>query len=194
MTAPRLSAHRTAGESRRCHGRPMCDTGGHTSLRARHQAGSTLAAFALAALTALTGLGCEGDAPAPPPARLAGTLSFEVRDSADVVLELAADGRSLRVTLETTASHGLLPAGSPLVADGRVAAFPEASGVLYTAKLQGPAQPDGPCGAEPVSLALSLHRSLDDAMVLGGMAAYCGHDRYDGVPVRILRLAGELGP
>ena len=50
----------------------------------------------------------------------------------------------------------------------------------------------GRCGGEPVSLALSLARRGDARRVAGGLTAYCGADRFAGVPVRVLRLSGEL--
>ena len=43
-----------------------------------------------------------------------------------------------------------------------------------------------------VSLALSLHRRGKNNRVGGSLTAYCGKDKFYGVPVRILRLTGEL--
>ncbi len=43
-----------------------------------------------------------------------------------------------------------------------------------------------------MSLALSLHRQGANAMVLGGLTAFCGADTWHGVPAKVLRLAGPL--
>jgi len=87
---------------------------------------------------------------------------------------------------------GVAPAESALSGSGRIESITEAGATLYTARLSAPAQPAGPCGAQPVSLALSLHRQGANATVHGGLTAYCGAEQWHGVPPRVLRLAGEL--
>ncbi|MSP24365.1 MAG: hypothetical protein EXR75_04220 [Myxococcales bacterium] len=137
---------------------------------------------------------CDAAAELPGAISWSGTLTLELRDSAEVVLTVAPDGDAVRVAVTPTASYGLLEVRKPLVADGRVASFPEVGASLYTAKFALPAVSDGPCGAEAISLAMSLHRDGENRMVLGGLTAYCGANRFHGTPVRILRLAGELTP
>ena len=98
----------------------------------------------------------------------------------------------MRVTVTSAAGFGLMPEGQALTADGFVERIPETGDTLYTARLAGPANAEGPCGSEPVSLALSLHRPGNNATVLGGISAYCGDNTWYGVPARVLRLAGPL--
>jgi len=123
---------------------------------------------------------------------LSGSLALEIRDTADIEIVPGSDGVTMTVTLSLSSGFGVAPEAEPLSGQGRIEPLPEAGATLYTAKLAGPAQSDGPCGAEPVSLALSLHRQGANAPVHGGLSAYCGADQYYGVPVRVLRLAGEL--
>lgn len=126
------------------------------------------------------------------PNHLEGTLSLELRDELSVVIDVGADGRTTSVALTASAGYGLVPVATRLAVSGSRELLPEANGTLYTAKLDALPQPGGPCGAEPVSLALSLHRQGANATVMGGIAAYCGSGRWHGRPVRILRVAGEL--
>jgi hypothetical protein len=134
-------------------------------------------------------LGCGSDEETVP-APFAGTLTVELRDRADVALELL-EGDALRVTLTASAGYGLVPTGTAMIGNGWVEHFPETDGTLYTARFDGPAQ-DGLCGDEPVSLALSLHRQGGNATVIGGIACYCGSGVWHGRPVRILRLDGAI--
>jgi hypothetical protein len=122
---------------------------------------------------------------------LEGTLQIEVLDTVDVLIDPIGD-EAMKVTVTSRAGFGLVPENTPLTADGYIEAMPETGDTLYTAKLSAPANPDGPCGDEPVSLALSLHRQGSNPAVLGGMSAYCGADTWYGVPARVLRLAGPL--
>jgi hypothetical protein len=64
--------------------------------------------------------------------------------------------------------------------------------VMYTARFDAPADPTGPCGSDPISLALAVRRRGKDAHVGGALTAYCGKDVWHGVPARVLRLAGDL--
>lgn len=134
-------------------------------------------------------LGCDSDAPVA--TTLQGTLQIEVLDTADVTIE-PTTGDAMRVTVTSAAGFGLVPEATPLTADGLIEKIPETGDTLYTAKLDAPADANGPCGEEPVSLALSLHRQGNNPTVLGGISAYCGADTWYGVPVRVLRMAGPL--
>jgi hypothetical protein len=146
-----------------------------------------------AALLALAVAACDGESTSstPPPKPLEGELSLELRDTATVTLERTG-GDAIAVRLTASAGYDLLPAGEVLAGAGFAEALAEASATLYTAKLAAPPQAGGPCAGEPVSLALSLHRPGDSATVVGGISAYCGADVWYGVPVRVLRLSGEL--
>lgn len=149
--------------------------------------------LAPAALVFVVGtLGCHDFTEASGGTRLVGTLSLEIRHTADLQIAVAPDGVGADVSLTLSEGFGVAPAASALRSAGRVEPVPEAGATLYTARLSAPAQPDGPCGAEPVSLALSLHRQGDNAVVHGGLTAYCGADQWHGIPPRVLRLAGEL--
>lgn len=123
---------------------------------------------------------------------LTGTLEIEIRDSATIEIARGRSSAESTVRLTLSEGYGLAPEDSRLEAPGRIEAFPEAHATLYTARFSAPAQTDGPCGEQPVSLALSLHRQADSAMVLGGLSAYCGEQIWHGRPKRILRLSGEL--
>lgn len=140
-------------------------------------------------LLAAGSLACDGDDTTNRP--LEGTLFIEVLDTADVRIETLA-GETMKVTVTSHASFGLIPANTPLEAEGFVEALPETGDTLYTAKLAAPANPSGPCGDAPVSLAFSLHRRGDNPTVFGGMSAYCGADRWYGTPARVLRMTGPL--
>lgn len=132
----------------------------------------------------------EESAPGPEPKTLSATLDLELRDSADVALTLVGDRLHAELTLSN--GHGVAPAAELIAGDGHVEAIPEAQATLYTARFSLPPT-DGPCAAEPVSLALSLHRAGDGSHVAGSLTAYCGKDRFFGVPARTpLRLSGQM--
>ncbi len=141
---------------------------------------------ALLLLTVVGALAACGEQTSPAPQTMIGTLDLEIRDSATVTI--APDGK---VSLEVTAGFGLLEEGAKLVVAGRTERLAESSATLYTARFDVPPQ-SGPCKAAPISLALSLHRQGGNATVYGGLTAYCGADTWYGVPVRVLRLAGQL--
>lgn len=148
----------------------------------------------LAALLSALAVGCGGEEKsAPAGTSYAGTLAVDIKGTADVTLAVAPDG-ALDVTLDVHAKEAEGLVGSKLSAKGRVEAFPENDSELYAAKLSAPATAGGPCGKEPVSLGLSLHRRGKNERVGGSLAAYCGEGKYHGVPVRILRLTGSLPP
>ncbi|HEY1694008.1 MAG TPA: hypothetical protein VGG39_17695 [Polyangiaceae bacterium] len=125
--------------------------------------------------------------------RYRGTLTSEVIDTADVTLLLAADGKTVTVSLQFSNGYGFFDPSSPVAMTGRLDAYPESDLVAYAATLTIPPFGGGPCGdTTPVSLALSLVRRGGDAHVGGGLAAYCGAATYAGNPQRILRLQGDL--
>jgi hypothetical protein len=126
-----------------------------------------------------------------PVTTLGGTLDLELRDQSN--LELGLRGELLSATLTLTKGFGVAPAGEPIRGEGRIEAFPEAESKLAAAKFSLPAQAAGPCGAQPVSLALALHRGGDNAYVAGSLTPYCGAQIWHGTPARTpLRLSGLL--
>jgi hypothetical protein len=148
---------------------------------------------AAAALAALTLAGCFGDDPLPAvtkPAVLRGELAIDIRETARLVI--TSDGADAQVEVTLTKGYGVAPVGAALVGNGHAEAFPEAGMGLLTARFDAPADLTGPCGAQPVSLALSLHRRGKDAHVGGSLTAYCGQGVWHGVPARLLRLSGDL--
>lgn len=143
------------------------------------------------AILGLSLAACWTDDPVPrppPPVTLTGDLDVDIRDSAHV--ELVTTGTDLAASLTLTKSFGI--AGGALAGAGHVEAFPEAGATLYTARIDAPADPTGPCGAQPISLALSLRRRGNDAHVGGALTAYCGKGVWHGTPARLLRLSGDL--
>jgi hypothetical protein len=146
-----------------------------------------------AALAAVTLAGCFSDDPLPAatkPLVLHGALAIDIRETASLAITLTGGDAEVAVTL--TKGYGVAPIGEPLQGQGHVEAFPEASMGLLTARFDAPADASGPCGAAPVSLALSLHRRGKDAHVGGSLTAYCGKGVWHGVPARLLRLSGDL--
>ncbi len=146
----------------------------------------------LAGLAAATA-GCWADDPlpkAPEVKTLAGTLAVDIRDT--MAVELVITGGAIDASLTLSKSFGV--AGGALRGSGTVEPFPEAGTTLYTAKIDAPADPTGPCKAAPISLALSLHRRGKDAHVNGSLTAYCGKGVWHGVPARLLRIGGDLPP
>jgi hypothetical protein len=121
----------------------------------------------------------------PPP-----ELELELRDKISVSMEQSGD--TLTITVTPSAGYGLMAPNVALAGDGRLERFVEASSILYTARFSSPADPSGPCGNEPVSLALALHRQAGNDRVSGGLTAYCGASQWHGTPKRVLRIAGSL--
>ena len=150
--------------------------------------------FTLALALALGAASCSepnqsATAGAQPPRR--GTLDLEIRDQA--VVNISELANSVEVTVKLTKGHGVVADGAALTGAGRIARYPEADAVLYTARFDAPAVPEGRCGSEPVSLALSLHADADNSLVAGSLTAYCGADRWYGLPAREpLRLRGSF--
>src|SRR5205823_795735 len=85
-----------------------------------------------------------------------GTLAIDIRDQLAVTVAPRGDGAADVALTFQGAGLGLFDAAAPLVAAGRVEPFPEAGLVLYTGRFRAAPAPGGPCGAQPVSLALSL--------------------------------------
>lgn len=121
-----------------------------------------------------------------------GTLDLDILDSATVSLAIRSDD-TLDAKLSLGKGFGVAPEGQELAGTGRVERFAETDLLLYTARFDVPAQAAGPCGSQPVSLALSLHRRGDNAHVSGSVTPYCGAATWYGTPARSpLRLAGDL--
>jgi hypothetical protein len=143
---------------------------------------------------ALFACGCAGEeALTPLEGPLRGQLAVDIRDQADVEIRGEGPALDVDVTVKLSKGFGLVKDGAALMAPGRVEAFPEAGMTLYTARFEAPAIEggSGPCGAQPVSLALSLHMR-EGTRASGSLAAYCGAGTYSGEPARILRLSGDL--
>jgi hypothetical protein len=135
----------------------------------------------------LFGCSTSNDEPAPDET-LRLSLDAEIRDHADVTISRRAE--STTVTLKLSQGWGVLPASTLLRGKGRAESFPEAAVTLYTARFALDPVTDGPCGTEPVSLALALHRRGTAERVSGSLTPYCGKDKWAGVPARTpLRLA-----
>jgi hypothetical protein len=136
-------------------------------------------------------LGCaeeSGEAPVAGP--LQGNLALEIRDQAELKIE--GQGQKRRISIQCSKGFGFAPEGQMLSAEGLAEAFPEAKMTLFTARFEPVSLPGSRCGAEPVSLALSLHKRDEAARVSGSLAVYCGAGVYSGEPIRILRISGEL--
>lgn len=130
-------------------------------------------------------------APPAPPLVMSGTLDLDVAFTANV--ELDVQGSALDATVTLSDGRGVAASGGELTGYGTVESFPEADGVLYTARFDEPAVPSGPCGNKPVSLALALYRAHGATNVAGSLTPYCGADTWYGIPARTpLRLIGDL--
>ena len=154
----------------------------------------------LVCLGLLTLAAC-GDDTVPAPARPAvtsyqGALSLELRGTADVTLtQTGSDTIDVGLAMRDVNTRGLFDAATPLAGPGRREAFPETESELYTAlfALAPSSAAESPCGAAPVTLALSLHRRAPNLRVGGSLSAYCG-EQARGVPAWIFRLSGTLTP
>lgn len=146
-------------------------------------------------LLAALAIACANDdetktKPEPEPITLSGSLDLELRDKLEITLIMR--GETLSATVTPSKDFGVFAAGTPLSGDGRVESFPEAESTLYTARFAAPGRAGGPCGAQALTLALSLHRAGTGAMVAGSLTAYCGAQSH-GIPARTpLRLSGLL--
>jgi len=156
-----------------------------------------------------SGTASAGDAPTstmPPVDDTAGSADTTAGPEPEIVLEadlalettrgvqivITRTGDVLEASVTPGEGFGVAPSGEPLVGPARIDAFPEANATLYTARLSAPAQPGGPCGDEPVSLALALHLDADAGYMAGGLTPYCGADTWFGVPaIEPLRVSGS---
>jgi hypothetical protein len=132
--------------------------------------------------------------PDAPAASYGGTLELEIRGSAEVSLT-GTSPQETQVSVKITGAEAphLLDDGTTLEGPGRFEPLPESESELYVAKLALPADPQGPCGAEPRAVALSLHHRKPGTRFAGALTIYCGTRHY-GVPARVVRLTGTLEP
>lgn len=154
----------------------------------------TLSAVAAAALLALLPA-CgsnevEGDKPLVE--RYTMCFDLDIEDHGTLFLEI--DGKAIEATLTVEEGNNLIAGNTPLEGPGKRYTFPEVRNLLYTARFQGAPVPGGPCGDDPVSLAMSLSAKDLNAHFVGGLTAYCGEETYRGKPARIMRIAGDLVP
>ena len=108
-------------------------------------------------------------------------LTLELLTTADV--EIVRTGETLTATLTLRRGYGVAPDEQALTGPARIDAYPEVGATLYTARLSSEPVAGGRCGAQPVSLALSLHTREGSDIIGGGVTAYCGADTWYGVPV-----------
>jgi hypothetical protein len=127
------------------------------------------------------------------PAEVVLQLELELEALEEARLEITRVGDELTATLQLSRGYGVVPDGATITGSARIDALPEAGATIYTARLGGPVVEGGPCGAEPVSLALALHHDDDAAFVAGGVTPYCGADAWWGVPpIEPLRISGKM--
>ncbi len=145
---------------------------------------------ALACMVLLAVAGCDsGRDEKPTDSSLHATLDLDIRDQAIIDLDIS-DDRITSARVKLTKGFGVAPEGKTFSGSGYVEAFPEAGVTLYTARFRAKATSDGPCGAEPVSLALALHRKNGEPRLSGSLTPYCGPETWYGIPARTpLRLA-----
>lgn len=132
-------------------------------------------------------LGClpachDGEEGADSPRTEVLALDVDIRETAEARVERRGD--ALTVCLTLSRGFGVAADGAVLAGTGQLERFPEADVTLITAKLSSPPVSGGPCGAEPVSLALALHRRGSASRVAGSLTPYCGSDVWAGVPAR----------
>ena len=146
-------------------------------------------------LFAILSLGACADSTASNPARstYAGTLSVDIRGAIALSMAQANDvDLDVSISAKDGNGYGLFDPTKPLTTKGRLEPFPEAPGwQMYTARFDVAPVGGGPCGAEPVSLAMSLVRRDGNARVAGSITGYCGAGKFSGVPARVLRVAGD---
>ena len=119
-------------------------------------------------------------------------IELALETSNKLLMRLVVNGPYLSGTVRALEGAGDdLIAPHTLSAEGELLSFPEAKYQIYTLLFQGPPVPDGPCGQDAISYALSLTRHEESPEVIGGIAVHCG-DSLDGRPIRMLRLRGEL--
>ena len=146
-------------------------------------------ALGFSVLLGLCVSGCNaGSSEAPPDGTLALSLDVDIRDHADLRIERR--GEALDVSVKVSNGWSVLPADTTIRGAGRLERFPEADVRLYTARFALAPVNGGPCGTQPVSLALALQRRGDEPRYSGSLTPYCGKDRWAGTPARTpLRMA-----
>ena len=117
-------------------------------------------------------------------------LDLDIECHGTLILEL--NGADIAATLTMTDPTDHLAADIPMQGTGRLYEFPESGSRLYTALIQGPSVPGGPCGDDIISLALSLSSKHENTYLVGALTAYCGEETYVGRPSRVVRIAGEM--
>ena len=155
---------------------------------------TTLSAIAAAALLALSPACSNDEVNENQPRGEAYTMCFDldIEDHGTLLLEITDD--ELEATLTVEEGNDLVAGGVPMEGTGKHYTFPEVRNLLYTAHFQGAPVPGGPCGDDPVSLAMSLSAKDFNPHLVGGLTAYCGEETYRGKPARIMRIAGDLLP
>jgi len=131
----------------------------------------------------------DDDAGPPPFSRFRDLdLTLEFRNSARLLLWERDEGLLYAMfTAGEGLGNDLIPANTLLEGGGGILRFPESHFEIYTIHMTGPAIPEGPCGAEPVRLVLTLTGQQAASERIGGIAAYCG-DETAGLPKRMLRV------
>jgi hypothetical protein len=116
-------------------------------------------------------------------------LSFEVDFKAELKLK-QDDAGHLEGAFTPQQSFDVVAAGTTLMGEGKLLAFPEAYGRMVTLKLSGPSVPTGPCGDAPISYSLTLTAKENNGYMVGGLVAYCGENTFTGRAARVMRLSG----
>lgn len=128
------------------------------------------------------------------PAEVVLDVWLELEALEDVRVEITRTGDELEAAVTVSRGFGVAPVDEPIVGPARIDLLPEIGATIYVARLGVPAIPEGPCGDEPLSLALALHHDDDATFVAGGLTPYCGADRWYGVPpIEPLRISGHFG-
>jgi hypothetical protein len=133
--------------------------------------------------------------PAQPPSdtgtTFGGTFAIDIRGSIDVSMKQTGDVLDVELVGRDMDFAGFFAPEEKLHAKGTLERFPEADLTLYTGIVSLPARSASPCGAQPITMALSLSRRGTNLRLGGGLTAYCG-DRAVGVPRRVFRITGSL--
>ncbi len=116
-------------------------------------------------------------------------LAIEVQFQATLKLAQNPNG-NLTAAFIPQQGFDVLLAGTTLLGSGQLWSIPEANGRMVMLRLNGPAAPNGPCGNNPISYAVSLTAKASNAYMVGGLTAYCGANTFTGSPARVMRLAG----
>lgn len=130
---------------------------------------------------------------APQPDEVALQVRLDLETKRDVDVLVTRTGEALAATVTVSRGYGVAADGATVTGPARIDAYPEAGATIYTARLAGDAVQGGPCGEQPVSLALALHLDDDADLLAGGLTPYCGADTWFGIPaIEPLRISGRL--